>query len=89
MSMWPNLIMKVKFTILFILNSLAIVLLTYSLLHEIEFHAQINIIILIIILELLSIFTILKLYLKYMGRPLRNDHMHDRRAKNLKRKDHA
>ncbi|MCW3089811.1 MAG: hypothetical protein JWP81_880 [Ferruginibacter sp.] len=60
-------LMKTKFTILFILNTLVMIGLTYFTLYEIEYHALKIIIVHLIILTAFSIFTLFRLYVKYMS----------------------
>ena len=67
--MQPSLFMKTMFTILFILNTLAIILLANFTMYEIENHALKIIIILLIILAAALIFTLFRLYFSYMRRP--------------------
>ena len=67
--------MKTGFTILFILNTAAIILLTYFTLFEIEHHAQKIIIILLIILIAVSIFIFFRLYFNYMSGPVKSGNL--------------
>jgi len=67
--------MKTSFALLFILNTVAIILLTYFSLYEIEHHAPKIIIILLIILTAVFIFIFFKLYLRYMSRPVKSSNL--------------
>jgi len=67
--------MKTTFTISFILNTAAVILLTYFSLYEVGRHAPKFIIILSITLTAVSIFVFFKLYLKYLNRPVKNSNL--------------
>lgn len=67
--------MKTTFTILFILNTAAIILLTYFTLYEIGHNASKNMIILLLTLTAVSIFIFFRLYLKYLSRPVKSSNL--------------
>jgi len=64
--------MKTTFTIIFIVNVLAIILLTYFSLYEMEHQGLIFITVLLIILTTASICTLFRLYFKYINRPVKS-----------------
>jgi hypothetical protein len=73
--------MKATFTILFILNVLAIILLTYFSLNEMEHQGLKIITVLLIILTTVSIFILFKLYFKYICRPLKGNNSHQKKER--------
>jgi hypothetical protein len=77
------LFMKTTFTILFIVNTVATILLTYLTLYEIE-HSALKIIITIFItLTAVSIFTLFRLYFKYISRPAKSNNLHNKKGRSL------
>jgi len=73
--------MKISFTILLILNTLAIVFFTYSTLYGIEHHALKIIIIILIALIAVSIFIFFRLYVKHMRRPVKSSKSHTKKER--------
>ncbi len=64
--------MKLRLTILFILDTLVLVLLTYLLLNQLEYGADLLTIIFLLCGVVLSITTFLILYFKFMKLPLQD-----------------
>jgi hypothetical protein len=61
--------MKALLTISFILNMVAIILLTYFDCYEMEHRGLNAVTVLLIILTIVSIFTLSRLYFNYMNKP--------------------
>lgn len=79
--MRPFLSMKTTFTILFILNILAIILLTYLSLYEMEHQGLKIITALLILLTTVSIFTLFRQYFKYINRPVKRSNTRQKKER--------
>lgn len=76
--------MKIKFTISFILNTVAIILFTYYSLYAMEHHAQKIIIILLVILTAFSIVILFRLYFNFMNSTSKSSNLETKKIQTIK-----